>query len=404
MYSSFLKHSVRCQVLLFFCGLVFVFGCVLLVHSGQGRWTANIRLQNDEVSQTSIPKQRHDQVSSFRKVDIGNIQINITYLTKLLQYRLALPNDALKFNHRSPCKEHANDSQPCLKENCPDLSNKSLQERIEELVLAPHFQLEHHQLQNILSVVSDVSESDVIIVSASSSNHFKEMQAMFKALHRTVYPVLKNFNVILFDIGLKKKQRRLTEKYCKCQVLSFPFKQFPTHVRELLCYSWKAIIIRALVTKARKLLIWQDTSIRWTEEFPSVFQRAMKYGQQLIESTHGARITSHTHPQMFAYMREEACQYFPYREIQCGFQVMKNDPLVIQAILNPWTRCALEEPCICPVYPKSVIRCSKGLSSTLPRCHRFDQSAMSIILSKLYAADRYRFMVPEYSTSNPKSR
>ena len=99
--------------------------------------------------------------------------------------------------------------QPCMKENCSALSNKPLQERIEDLVLAPQLQLSDRDLQKILSIVSVVPEADVIIGSASSSNHFKEMQAMFEGLQRTVFPTLKNFRVVLFDIGLKKRQRRL---------------------------------------------------------------------------------------------------------------------------------------------------------------------------------------------------
>ncbi|RUS91549.1 hypothetical protein EGW08_000664 [Elysia chlorotica] len=374
-------YSMKFQILLFFCCLLVIFGCLLFVPTSPRRWIANIRLQDLQDYEEDVNR---------------GIQSNIESLTQLLQYRLSLPDDAPKISNSSLCTEHEKDFRPCLKENCTELSSKPLRKRIEELVLAPHFHLDEQQLQNILSFTSNVSEEDVIIASASSANHFKEMEAMFAALHKTVYPDLKNFKVILFDIGLKKRQKRLTEKYCKCQVLSFPFKLFPPHVSNPLCYSWKAIIIRALISKARKLLIWQDSTVRWSKKFHTILQRAMQYGQQLTESPSAARITAHTLPQMFDYMGEDECHYFMYREIQAGFQVLKNDPLVIQAVLNPWTRCALEKSCMCPVDPQTVIRCSKEL----PKCHRFDQSAMSIIMSKLYAADRNRFLVPFYSKTN----
>ncbi|GFR96427.1 hypothetical protein ElyMa_006297700 [Elysia marginata] len=404
MFSSLMKNG-RLQVLLFLCCLLFVLACLLFAQPGPRRWTASVNMENlkdDEGFETKVSKEIFYQPSSSEKNFSEPILTNVSDLTQLLRERLALPNDALKITHKGACEGHETDVQPCSKEGCPALSAKPLEKRIKDLVLSPQFQLNDDQLRNILRVVRDVPETDIIIATASSSNHFKEMQAMFKALHSTVYPKLTNFTVVVFDIGLKKRQRKLTEKYCRCRVLTFPFKLFPPHVRELHCYGWKAIMIRGLITKARKLLIWQDTSIRWTDEFLSVFHRAMVFGQQFLESMHGARLTSHTLPQMFAYMGEESCQYFAYRETQCGFQVLKHDPLVIQAILNPWTRCALEQSCMCPVVPESVIRCSKSVSSFEPRCHRFDQSAMSIILSKLYAADRYRFAVPEYSNKNPK--
>lgn len=329
---------------------------------------------------------------------------NVSFLTQLLKNRLALSNDALKINHNNPCREHENDSKTCTKENCPALSETPLQQRVEDLVLAPQFQLSDHDLKTIFRVVSAVREADIIIASASSSNHFKEMQAMFKALHSDVYPKLTNFSVVLFDIGLKKRQLKLTKKYCKCQVIRFPFELFPPHVADLHCYSWKAIIIRSLMSKARKLLIYQDTSIRWTDNFLTVFKRAAKYGQQVYESTNSARIPSHTLQQMFDYMGEKACQYFAFGEIQCGFQVLKNDPLIIEAVLNPWTKCALEQFCICPVNSKQVLHCNDDdeRNSSDPICHRFDQSAMSIILSKLYAEERYKITLPEYSKKDPK--
>ncbi|KAK6976515.1 hypothetical protein BgiMline_022948 [Biomphalaria glabrata] len=61
-----------------------------------------------------------------------------------------------------------------------------------------------------LSLTTDQREliqSDVIILSASSENHYAEMQAMFQNLHTVVYPNMANFTMVLFDIGLTKKQR-----------------------------------------------------------------------------------------------------------------------------------------------------------------------------------------------------
>ena len=50
--------------------------------------------------------------------------------------------------------------------------------------------------------------NDIIIVTATSSNHYGETQKMFKSLHEVVYPMLKNFSVVLVDIGLTESERK----------------------------------------------------------------------------------------------------------------------------------------------------------------------------------------------------
>ncbi|XP_041377240.1 uncharacterized protein LOC121389657 isoform X2 [Gigantopelta aegis] len=52
------------------------------------------------------------------------------------------------------------------------------------------------------------SASEVIFVTAASSNHFKESQALMKNLHQTVFPHLKNYTFYFYDLGLTSKQRQ----------------------------------------------------------------------------------------------------------------------------------------------------------------------------------------------------
>ena len=50
--------------------------------------------------------------------------------------------------------------------------------------------------------------SEVIFVSGSSSNHYKESQALMKNMHEIVFPRLHNFTFYFYDLGLKPTQRR----------------------------------------------------------------------------------------------------------------------------------------------------------------------------------------------------
>ncbi|GFN82184.1 hypothetical protein PoB_000869000 [Plakobranchus ocellatus] len=331
--------------------------------------------------------------------------VDVDSLTQLLEQRLALPNPSQRIVYDKPCDPAGKGLTGCTS-NCGNalpLDAKPLRDRVAGLVENPRLRLSAQQRGGILSMSAQIPEVDVIIVSASSSNHYSEMQAMFQRLHSVVYPVMaeqkRNFSVVLFDLGLNAEERRMTEQKCRCQVVSFPKHIFPPHVKDNHCYSWKPLIIRSVIERAKKYVVWQDSSIRWTKKFPEIFDNTERYGHQIVRYTNSSRVTANTLKPMFDYMQEDVCPFFPYPEVQASVQLHHRDPLVVSAVLEPWCKCALEKNCICPVDPPtSALPCS---SKTLHRCHRYDQSALSIVLAKLYAADMYKVMAPENNFKAP---
>ena len=46
--------------------------------------------------------------------------------------------------------------------------------------------------------------------------------------------------------------------------------------------------------KARRLVVWMDSSVRWTSGYKHVFERAERYGSQISRWEGRARVTAHT--------------------------------------------------------------------------------------------------------------
>ncbi|XP_059162974.1 uncharacterized protein LOC131946299 [Physella acuta] len=278
--------------------------------------------------------------------------------------------------------------------NCSRPLNPDSETRLLDILTSPNLTLSQHQRRLILSMGQAIPESDVIFVSASSSNHYDEMQDMFYSLHQTVYPRVNNFTVVLFDIGLTEEQRIITEKHCRCQVVTFPYEKFPAHVRELHCYAWKPLLIRAAFEKARRLLVYQDASIRWTDRIKQVLDRGWDIGVQIFRYDNLARIPLHTLIPTFNYFGEEPCAFNIFPQILAGLSVYRKDKFNIRAILEPWARCALEPQCVCPVIPPEKVRMCAGEFKD-HRCHRFEQSAMAMITAKIFGPDLYRVLAPD---------
>lgn len=282
----------------------------------------------------------------------------------------------------------------CTRNCTRPLSNDPL-ERLNDVITSPKLTLSQQQRDAILSLAESIPESDVIFLSASSSNHYNEMQAMFHNLHTVVYPLMPNVTVVLFDIGLTAEERKKTEQHCRCHVVRFPAEKFPPHMKDNHCYSWKPVIVRATMEKARQILVYQDASIRWDQQMLTVMNRTRKFGLQFHRNDYLSRISLHTLKQTFDYFGEEPCAFSPFPELEANNGLYRRDGFIVRALLEPWARCALEAGCMCPVAPNSVLSCSKPVAEH--RCHRFDQSVLGMITAKLFNKDMHRVFAPASS-------
>ena len=92
---------------------------------------------------------------------------------------------------------------------------------------------------------------------------------------------------------------------------------------------------------------------------------------------------------------DSPCIFEPFRMIEGGFGFYHREPLVLKAVLQPLVACASHPHCLVPVSQMKVQKC---LSNDTPRttvgwCHRADQSAMSIVLARLFREHYYYFAI-----------
>lgn len=304
---------------------------------------------------------------------------------------LKQPSDVPRPDFTKPCESIRGFSTAC-KTNCSRPLSGKPEVRLWDLLTSSKLTLTAEHMETILSLTESMPENDIIVLSASSANHYNEMQAMFQNLHTVLLPRSDNVSLVLFDIGLTEEQRTMTEKNCRCLVLSFPFENFPLHTSHRNCYAWKPLIVFAAMQRARNLLIYQDASIRWTRAGLELLNRTTNFKLQLYRSHRSSRIAAHTVRKVFDYFGEEPCAFTPFPELHSGFTMFRRDDLIIEAILKPWARCALEDACMCPAFPHSIAGCVGP--ALYHRCHRFDQSALGMITGKLFNEDLYKFTVP----------
>ena len=231
-------------------------------------------------------------------------------------------------------------------------------------------------------------DHEILLATEASANHFEETQALLKNLHDVVFSVFPNIKLVFYDIGLTPAQRSAVEKHCRCTVTSIPFSKLPSHVSNLSCYAWKVVIIAAHYQQA-EVLVWLDASIRIhnTTSFAAMVQTTKERG---VQQRQGAFLNiQFTHPQTFEMFGDSPCAHHKVLQPGAMFGMYHREDLIKHTVMKPWLGCALEEQCICPVDRRHASRCDAKSPVLVGVCHRWEQSAMSIIMARLFREKYY---------------
>lgn len=130
---------------------------------------------------------------------------------------------------------------------------------------------------------------------------------------------------------------------------------------------------------------WIDSSVRFISrdlELPLKYLK--EKGMLFFTYDVSSSIAAHTDRRMFTYFDEDPCLFVNFGEIEAS-SIAFSKHLVSRVVLRQWILCALDQNCIAPT--DSSKQCKMTLNVTtmeIGRCHRFDQSAISIILRRLY--------------------
>ncbi|KAK3097994.1 hypothetical protein FSP39_015138 [Pinctada imbricata] len=261
-------------------------------------------------------------------------------------------------------------------ETFPNSFEKNLEIVTNYRFVVPHGSLKKLNLDTIgIEVLNNkVSDSKVpVIVTAASANHFEEVQGLIEML-MTRY---KGFKLIFYDIGLESNQVSVI----KCEFRRFPFSKYPEYFRILRNYVWKPLIIQ-LVLIEYDFVLWMDASVRLNGlPLEELFEEARKTGIKILRGY--GLIVKQTHLNTFKALEEKPCM-FQGQELQATWIIVSRTNFTLRAILKPWVSCALQYGCMAQDNAERLYR---GRSSKHPGNHlrhRFEQSVISIILTRLY--------------------
>ena len=221
-----------------------------------------------------------------------------------------------------------------------------------------------------------------VLVTAATPRYFDISQGLIKTVHEVLLPKYPDLKFIYYSLGLRSDQVERLRRYCRCEVRDFEAIQgLPLHARKYQIYAFKPIIV-AEVFQEYGHVFWVDTSVRFLSNDLKEPLRYLKQSKFLY-FTYGAdmNIGQHTMIQTFSYFKEHPCPYGSFGEVESG-NTGFYDSHVTRVVVKKWLSCALIEDCIAPQGHKK--RCTQPKSTVTGTCHRYDQSALGIMLRRLY--------------------
>ncbi|KAK3088812.1 hypothetical protein FSP39_024056 [Pinctada imbricata] len=232
-----------------------------------------------------------------------------------------------------------------------------------------------------------------VIVTASSSDHFYETQALLWSINARLRPLFHNIKVVLYDIGFTESESQRMRDNCGCEVRKFDFDSFPEHVRDAKTYAWKPLVILEAIYEF-EFIVWVDASIRfkgYRSDWKKLLEKARETGI-LLQQNPKWKVKDQTKPDTFRILEEPEC-LFDYPELESGWILIQRNWFTMNVIIQPWCACALTKHCLTHPFPTYLKSCSKDLWKFLmnTRCHRFDQSVLNIILIRIF--NKYRKLV-----------
>ena len=237
---------------------------------------------------------------------------------------------------------------------------------------------------------TDYMMCKLVVVTAISSNHYEESQDFFGSVHQN----MPNTTIIVYDVGLKEKERETLKTYCNVEVKTLNFSKYPTDTRRLSTYAFKGFVAED-ASKENELFFFSDASVRikkslkgflpFLQDFP--FIPLSNPGYPMVITTHDGMIEC-------LQMNMSRSQLIIYEGFQSGLYIMWTTKLAIQHIIKPYADCSRNRQCISPKGAKlggcaSNMRDRVAFLNSYGGCHRYDQSALNMILIREFGSSAF---------------
>jgi hypothetical protein len=193
-----------------------------------------------------------------------------------------------------------------------------------------------------------MAPTDLIVVTAASSNHAGALRMMMASLARL------DAEVDCYDLGLTRDEIAALPRWGRARVQAFDYAGHPPHMNVHVNageYAWKPVIVAEVVARVRAEqrradVLWADAGC-FFHSIDRIAARISSSNGLWVRRSAGT-LRQWTHPLMFEYLGADAEAYGDKPNADATLVGFKTASDVHDRIVEPWRQCAMEKACIAP--------------------------------------------------------
>ncbi|XP_071109027.1 uncharacterized protein [Haliotis cracherodii] len=232
------------------------------------------------------------------------------------------------------------------------------------------------------------------IITAVSSAQFYQVQGLIKHL-KAIEGYYPDISLVIYDVGLYKREYKLLEKYCNCIVRKFITSAYPNHVADFSNNAWRPIILQEALDEFGSIMYLDPTArFKGPDSLKVIRNRGWRDFMVWDMQVH-MDVVAYTDPEMFRYLQEDRCAFKEAGMIDTEIIVLFKSTNTWNLLMKPWLKCAFSAECIAPSGSRHDV-CFHIRKPKTTGCHRYDQSALSIVLNRALqiTIERNRYIPP----------
>ena len=228
------------------------------------------------------------------------------------------------------------------------------------------------------------------VVTAVSDNHAKEVEAMLT----TARNVMPNRGIVVYNLGLNAPNLKRLRSLCGVIVREFPIHLYPDTIKDLFKYRWKPLVVFAALHEFGGAA-WADASIRFKEKIDTVPSFHYGHGFVGFQQLSASPVGAFTHDTTLKSLGVQRSRVAKSLMTITGIHIWLSGHKTSRTLLDHWSMCAFHPQCMAPTgAQRRGCKFKLGMSNYI-QCHRYDQSAISVILEKMFPANSQEYITNE---------